>query len=79
MFPLSFDTKNYGLRSVRWIFVVFLPSVQAVAKLQKKIVEIPPLFPYFTFGQNVQDFDPNFDTTPVRSAAISNWRTFLAI
>jgi len=75
VFPLSFDTKTYGLRSVRWISVVFVPLVQAVAELQKKVAEISPPFRYFTVGQIV----PNFETILVRCAAISTWRTFMAI
>jgi len=45
----------------------------------RKIYKIPPPFPIFTRGQKVPNVDPNFDTTPVWSAAIRNWRTFLEI
>jgi len=40
----------------------------------------PPLLPSVTdLGTKVPNFDPNFDITRLRSAFISNWRTFSKI
>jgi len=55
---------------------VFIPYVGALELIHKNQQKFPHLSPIFYRGQKVPNFEPNFDTTPVRSTAISDWRTF---